>query len=121
MHSPSSEYISKWLKYIQEWIIRLNFHELDILKEPLSKIGKYWEGDTTINLEEIKVNLWKWVDLNGGPGISQNKEMIAVRMTLCLCYDDLLTFEELDQLGFFEDLLSVAGVSQEEIQKYLLK
>ena len=121
MHSPPSEYISKWLKYIQEWIIRLNFQELDVLKEPLSKITRYWEGDTTINLEKIREELWKWVDLNGGPLTSNNKEMIAVRMTLCLCYDDLLTFEELDQLGFFEDLLSEAGVTKAEIQKYLLK
>lgn len=97
------------------WIDQLKKENIDIVNEVYEKIKQHWNGDSTINLEEIRESLWSWVDNNGGPQISNEKNIVIVRMILCTAYEDN---QELQEMGFFEDLLQQYGLSRENINKY---
>lgn len=100
------------------WIDRLEFE----LPEPFSNIypilKNYWVGDEQ-DFDEVSVkeSLWSWIDKNGGPGSTNEKNMNVARMILCLAYKNHEDIEELKDIGFFDDLLANYGIPRDEINR----
>jgi len=102
-----------YAKYMIHWVNKLDLPSVDISDSSFKLLQKYWMNGASINLEEIRDQLWTWVDENGGPAPSADKTMCNVRMVLCLAYENN---QELKQMGYFEELLVNAGVPKSEIQ-----
>jgi len=101
--------------YMLQWVENLGAPTVPSLIGALSGVREYWSGNKSIDLARIREILWSWVDTNGGPRSSPEKTMLLARMILCLAYEDN---RELEDMGYFEDLLSNYGVSRKEINSY---
>jgi hypothetical protein len=97
------------------WIDTLAWPKVDVAQAMLPILRSYWGAGVRSDLGSISQALWHWVDANGGPRMSIEKEMILVRMLLCLTSDDN---RELQDMGFFEDLLALYGLARAEINQY---
>ncbi|WP_143068528.1 hypothetical protein [Azotobacter beijerinckii] len=104
-----------YAKYMLAWLDRIDPPQLPVMVEALVAIRKHWSGEEKIDLAKIKKTLWSWVDANGGPRIETEKNMLIARLILCVAYEDN---RELEDMGFFEDLLNNYGASRTEINKY---
>ena len=104
-----------YAKYMLSWLCKLRFSPVKEVDAALQLLEKYWVSDQKIDLEEIRSALWDWVDLNGGAAILAGESMLYCRMVLCLAYEDN---RELEDMGFFDDLLCHLGNSRSEINKF---
>jgi hypothetical protein len=103
---------SEYALYMLGWIERLALPLPDALAAEATQLEAHWRGEDQAGLESVRQHLWNWVDANGGPRITTHPAMIAVRMLLCLAYDEN---HGLQDSGFFEDLIHKAGVPLAEI------
>lgn len=85
------------------------------IHDAFSALEQHWDGVKEANLESIRVKLWAWVDANGGPRTSVDRSLLVARMVLCLAYEDN---RELEDMGFFDDLLHHYGVPRQTINLY---
>jgi hypothetical protein len=97
------------------WIRTLTQLENPELRTALISLGNYWGGEESVDLEATRLQLWTWVDAHGGSRISAEPQLLIARMILCLAYEDN---RELEDMGFFEDLLNNFGLPRSEINKY---
>jgi hypothetical protein len=105
----------KYAGYMLRWVESLDWPSLDIAENTIPLIQAYWSDAKSVDLEGLRERLWAWVDANGGPRPIREKRTVLVRMLLCLAYEDN---RELEDMGFFEDLLALSGLSRAEINKY---
>ncbi|WP_415898131.1 hypothetical protein [Neptuniibacter sp. QD57_21] len=107
---------NEYAQYMISWIDKINPQFQSPISDSYAELKAYWLGSgTDFDENEMKEKLWSWVDGNGGPRISGDKEMAVARMVLCLAYKDQETIGELKGVGFFEDLLEQYGYSRSEI------
>lgn len=102
--------------YMLNWIDRLDWPSLPIADETLPALRAFWTEAADTDLDAINARLWAWVDANGGPQSSTDKAMILARMLLCLA---ALPNRELQEVGYFEELLANYGVPSQQIQSAL--
>jgi len=102
-----------YAKYMIRWVNKLELPSVSVSDSSFKLLQQYWLSDNKVNLEEVREQLWTWVDENGGPAPSTDKTMCNVRMVLCLAYENN---QELKEMGYFEDLLVNVGVPRSEIQ-----
>lgn len=100
--------------YMLRWIEKLDWPELPIAAEALPHLRAYWTESADTDLDAISDRLWAWVDANGGPQPSTDKQMILARMLICLA---AVPNRELEQVGYFEQLLGNYGVASEDISR----
>ena len=93
--------------YMLNWIESLAWPQLAIADDTLPRLRAYWTAAEEVDLEAINERLWAWVDANGGPQPSRDKAMILVRMLICLA---AVPNRELEEVGYFEDLLTLYGL-----------
>ena len=98
--------------YMLGWIEKLDWPQLPIADETLPALRAYWQESVETDLGAISDRLWAWVDANGGPAPSSDHQMILARMLICLA---AVPNRELEQVGFFEDLLRNYGVASDEV------
>ena len=104
-----------YANYMLAWIDKLGISDSSIAQESLLSIKRYWSGDKSIDLMPVIDQIWSWVDSHGGPRIGTDKEMLSMRMILCATSADN---RELEDMGFFEDLVHGFGVPREVINSY---
>lgn len=97
--------------HMMSWIDKLGLPNIESVEKAYSMAKSYWVDNQTQTFDEIKSKLWEWVDSNGGPRFADNSEMIKVRMVICVASENV---EEVQDMGFFEDLLVNLGYSYEE-------
>jgi hypothetical protein len=102
-----------YASYMLDWIGRLSIPIAPELCSQLDTIKRFWLDDDAVNLSQTREQLWSWVDRNGGPRVTTDKQMLMARMILCSAYEDN---SELQDIGFFEDLLLMSGVTREDIR-----
>jgi hypothetical protein len=98
--------------YMLNWVDKLDWPDLPIADEALPALRAYWMESVDTDLDAISERLWAWVDANGGPQPSTDKSMILVRMLICLA---AVPNRELEQVGYFEQLLRNYGVASAEV------
>jgi len=98
--------------YMLGWIEKLDWPQLPIAAETLPSLRAYWIESADTDLDAISDRLWAWVDANGGPQPSTDRSMILVRMLICLA---ATPNRELEQVGYFEELLQNYGVATEQL------
>jgi hypothetical protein len=103
-----------YASYMLSWIEKLDWPQLPIADETLPQLQAYWRDSADTDLDAISERLWAWVDANGGPQPSTDKRMILVRMLICLA---AVPNRELEQVGYFEELLRNYGVASEEVSR----
>jgi hypothetical protein len=101
--------------YMSTWIDSLGPQDVEVANTCLDQVKLFWSSGSATDLQAIREQLWSWVDANGGSGNSADKNMLFVRMVLCLAYEDN---RELQDMGYFEDLLANWGISRSEINKH---
>ncbi|MEY4908671.1 MAG: hypothetical protein RL260_2389 [Pseudomonadota bacterium] len=94
---------NQYAEYMLRQIEALDWPALDIAQDVLPQLQMYWMGAGAVDLEGIRDHLWEWVDTHGGPRPTGDKNMILVRMLICLAYEDN---RELEGMSFFEDLMA---------------
>lgn len=99
--------------YMLKWIESLAWPPLAIADETLPALRAYWTESADIDLDGINERLWAWVDANGGARPSPDKAMILARMLICLA---AVPNRELEDIGYFEDLLSLYGLPRQRHQ-----
>ena len=110
---PSLNENYKYAAHIISWVEKLGVPEIPLAKSAFSQLKGYWIDNENINLEKLKEDLWSWVDSNDGYNISV-PEVAKMRIILCLAYEDN---RELEDVGYFEDLLVNLGISHEDSYK----
>jgi hypothetical protein len=100
--------------FMSNWIESLDAPEVEVAVDCFSKLKSFWVEGTNTDLSELREKLWNWVDLNNGPRIDTDKRMLYVRLIICLTSEDN---RELEDMGFFDDLLVAWGISRSEISK----
>jgi len=101
-----------------EWIEKLEPTLQEPFKSTYPMLKHYWlDGGPDFDENQIRDVLWSWVDNNGGSTNSNNKYMNVARMVLCLAYKNHEIIDELQDMGFFNDLLANYGISRKEINK----
>lgn len=100
--------------YMLNWVDRLEWPPLAIADETLPQLRAFWTQSVDTDLDAISDRLWAWVDANGGPQPSTDRRMILVRMLICLA---AVPNRELEQVGYFEELLRNHGVASAEIAR----
>ncbi|WP_127559265.1 hypothetical protein [Saccharospirillum alexandrii] len=109
---------NEYAQYMISWIEKIEAQFQSPISDSYEALKAYWsESGVDFNEDEMKEKLWAWVDGNGGPRITSDKEMAVARMVLCLAYKDKVTMDELKDIGFFEDLLEQYGYSRTEINR----
>jgi hypothetical protein len=103
-----------YASYMLSWIEKLDWPQLSVADEALPQLQAYWRDSVDTDLDAISDRLWTWVDANGGPQPSPDKQMILVRMLICLA---AVPNRELEKVGFFEQLLRNYGVADEEVAR----
>ena len=98
---------SAYAKYMQEWMQRLALPLPAELSVHEREISAHWRGSVEADLHRLREVLWNWVDHHGGPRLTREPAMLAVRMLLCLAYAEN---QELQHVGYFEDLVHAAGI-----------
>lgn len=104
-----------YAEYMLAWLKVLELPAVPELDEARDAIVVGWRDGKDAYLEGVKMHLWAWVDANGGPRLSTAKPMLYARMLICLCEPDN---RELEEMGFFDDLLNNFGVARAEINKF---
>ncbi|MDZ7857225.1 hypothetical protein [Sphaerotilus sp.] len=94
---------SQYANYMLRQIEALEWRPLEIAQGVFPQLQVYWRDAGSVDLEGVRETLWAWVDANGGPRPTGDKNMILVRMLLCLAYEDN---RELEGMSFFEDLVA---------------
>lgn len=102
--------------YMLHWIDRLEWPSLPVADESLPALRAFWTESADTDLAAIDARLWAWVDANGGADSPTDKAMILARMLLCLA---AVPNRELQQAGYFEELLGNYGVPRAQIQAAL--
>jgi len=95
----NSTYAAKMIGSIEA----LSRPNVPLVHASLDVLKAYWANSCTADLSEIRTKLWDWVDANGGPRTTNDKNMLFARMVLCLAYPDN---QELQDVGYFDDLLA---------------
>lgn len=101
----------EYAAHMLSWIDILGAPRVDIAAEALDIAKRFWLLDESVNFSEIKIKLWNWVDSNDGLRRTANEDMIKIRMLICLMSE---TVEEVQEMGFFEELLVNLGFSYKE-------
>ena len=102
--------------YMLQWIDRLEWPSLPVADESLPALRAFWTESADTDLAAIDARLWAWVDANGGADSPTDKSMILARMLLCLA---AVPNRQLQQVGYFEELLGNYGVPRAQIQAAL--
>ncbi len=102
--------------YMLHWVQTLEWPSLPVADQTLPQIQAWWRDRAAIDLEAVADQLWAWVDANGGQARSTDKRMILARMLICLASPGN---QELQQRGYFEELLDLYGVAPEDIVRVL--
>jgi hypothetical protein len=97
--------------HMMSWIDKLGLPEIEHAELAYQMAKSFWLEGKQQEFEEVKEKLWEWVDLNGGPRIIGNPDMVKVRMIICVASENV---EEVQDMGFFEDLLVSLGYSYKE-------
>lgn len=103
----------KYATHIISWLERLGIPEVPLAKNAFLQLKEYWVEHKDFNLEQLRDDLWSWVDCNDGYNTSV-PEVAKMRILLCLAYEDN---RELEYVGYFEELLISLGISQQEAYK----
>lgn len=106
---------SEYARYMRAWIHNLAMPSEPEIRNAFALLEQYWDGTLQTDLEPIRAKLWAWVDPNGGPRVSSERSLLVARMVLCLAYEDN---RELEDMGFFDDLLHNYGVPRKTINLY---
>lgn len=104
--------------YMIHWIGKLDWPDLAIADLHWPQLRDYWQADAPADLDAIAQALWEWVDDNGGPSPSTERRMLRVRMLICLAAADN---RQLEDVGYFEDLLRWYGLAPGEILRARLQ
>jgi hypothetical protein len=102
--------------YMLHWVQTLEWPSLPVADQTLPLLIAYWRDRAATDLEAVADQLWAWVDAEGGDARSTDKRMILARMLICLANDD---HHELQQRGYFEELLDLYGVAPEDILRVM--
>jgi len=103
----------KYAIHMISWLEKLGVPDISIGQESFAQVKEYWVHNNKVDLDELKNKLWVWVDSNNGYDVS-NSDVAKMRIILCLAYDDN---RELEDVGYFEDLLVSLGLTYEEAYK----
>jgi hypothetical protein len=103
-----------YASYMLHWIEALDWPSVPVADAALPALRAWWRDSQATDLDAIAEQLWAWVDANGGPQPSTDRSMILVRMLICLA---AASNRELQDVGYFEDLLDRRGVSREELRR----
>lgn len=101
----------EYANHILSWIDKLGLPEIEPVKRAYSMAKSYWLEGEPQKFEEVKKELWEWVDSNGGPRLTDDPNMAKIRMVICIASESV---SEVQDLGFFEDLLVNLGYSYKE-------
>ena len=104
-----------YAKYMRAWIHNLTMPSEPAIFSAFAALEQHWDGVQEADLDSIRVKLWAWINANGGPRISDDRSLLVARMVLCLAYEDN---RELEDMGFFDDLLHRYGVPRQTINLY---
>lgn len=104
-----------YAKYMIAWLHRITIPGVTEIQEKFLELEQHWNGTKNADLEKIRVKIWTWVDSNQNSSDRIDKVILVARMVLCLAYPDN---RELEDMGFFDDLLSNYGISRNEINLY---
>ncbi|MCE2593777.1 hypothetical protein K6Y31_02990 [Motilimonas cestriensis] len=102
---------NEYAKHMISWIEKLGIPDIEVAQKAFSLSKTYWNDGVPQKFDVIKQELWSWVDLNGGPRLTDNSDMTKVRMILCIATESV---HEVQDMGFFEDLLVSLGYSYKE-------
>ncbi|MFY8349710.1 hypothetical protein AAEU29_04110 [Pseudoalteromonas sp. SSM20] len=100
----------KYATHIISWLERLGIPEIPLGKNAFLQLKEYWIEHKDLKLEQVRDDLWTWVDCNDGYNISI-PEVAKMRILLCLAYEDN---RELENVGYFEELLISLDISHQE-------
>lgn len=97
--------------HMMKWIDKLGVPDNELVKSAYSMAKAFWIEGQPQDFKSLMTQLWAVVDGNGGPRITDESEMIKLRMVMCVASESV---EEVQDMGFFEDLLVGLGYSFEE-------
>ena len=99
------------------WLDRLGIPDIEIGNRSFELVKKYWfeneNENESVDLDKLREELWSWIDLNDGYN-TQKADIAKMRIILCLAYEDN---RELEDVGYFEELLVSLGVSYKDAYK----
>jgi hypothetical protein len=101
----------EYAKHMISWIEKLGLPDIEPAKTAYFMANSYWVEGELQKFEEIKKELWAWVDSNGGPRLTDSPDMAKVRMIICIASESV---HEVQDMGFFEDILVSLGYSYKE-------
>jgi hypothetical protein len=105
-----------YANYMLHWVQTLEWPSLPLADQSLPQLQAYWRDRAATDLEAVADRLWAWVDANGGQARSTDRGMILARMLICLASP---ANRELQQRGYFEELLDLYGVAPEDILRVM--
>lgn len=108
-HTPAD---SAYARYMLYWLETLEWPPMPMADQAMSALVACWRDAQDTDLDAVAEPLWAWVDANKVPAMPTDREMIRVRMLICLCS---ASNRELEEVGYFEDLLGSCGVSPSQI------
>lgn len=103
-----------YARYMLRWIEALEWPEFPLAEAELPALRGFWDSGDVADLDAIEARLWAWVDAHGGPAhpLEGDARMILARMLICVAQPDN---RELQERGYFEELLARAGVPPDRI------
>lgn len=101
-----------YARYMLQWLEELDWPAMPMADAAMTALVNCWRESQDMDLDAVAAPLWAWVDANKVPALPAEKAMIRVRMLICLCST---SNRELEQVGYFEDLLGSCGVSPSQI------
>ena len=105
---------SEYAIHILSWIEKIGLPDVLPVKEAYDMARSYWVEGVPQDFDKVVEELWRWVDLNGGPRISNDPDMIVARMVIGVASDNV---REVQDTGFMEDLIVRLGYSYNEAFK----
>lgn len=108
-HTPAD---SAYARYMLYWLETLEWPPMLMADQAMSALVACWRDAQDTDLDAVAEPLWAWVDAHKVPAMPTDREMIRVRMLICLCS---ASNRELEEVGYFEDLLGSCGVSPSQI------
>jgi hypothetical protein len=103
---------SAYARYMLYWLETLEWPPMPMADQAMSALVACWRDGQDTDLDAVAEPLWAWVDANKVPAMPTDRAMIRVRMLICLCN---ASNRELEEVGYFEDLLGSCGVSPSQI------